>query len=217
MVKSVILIVVDHKSNRDLLEKTLRKYYEVKVANDADSLNQAFDLGIFDGASVTRLRKQLKDHREKGTTLFQPILLVSSRQDIGIVTGQLWQCIDEIIYSPLERKELLARVEVLIRAHNYSVELAELYANAKANATLEERQRLARELHDSVNQMLFSASALAQTLPQLQKKDPERARDCNLKKSLNSTALLYPRYARFYWRCDRVIYYVWVSKNCLIN
>lgn len=176
MAKSVILIVVDQKGNRELLEKTLTKYYKVKVSNGEEGLDQPFDLGIFDGASVTRLRKQLKAHREKEAPLFQPILLVSSRQDIGIVTGQLWQSIDEIIFSPIERKELLARVEVLIRAHNYSVELAALYANAKDSATLEERQRLARELHDSVNQMLFSASALAQTLPQLQKKDPERAR-----------------------------------------
>lgn len=176
MAKSIILIIVDQKGNRELLEKTLTKYYEVKVGSDGSSLDERFDLGIFDGASVTRLRKQLKAHREKEATLFQPILLVSSRQDIGIVTSQLWQYIDEIIFSPIERKELFARVEVLIRAHNYSVELAALYANAKDNATQEERRRLARELHDSVTQMLFSASVLAQTVPQLQKKDPERAR-----------------------------------------
>jgi len=176
MAKSVILIIVDQKGNRELLEKTLAKYYEVKVGSDESSFDEPFDLGIFDGASITRLRKQLKAHREKESSLFQPILLVSSRQDVGIVTSKLWQQIDEIIVSPIERKELLARVEVLIRAHNYSVELAGLYANARDNATLEERKRLARELHDSVNQMLFSASALAQTLPHVQKKDPERAR-----------------------------------------
>jgi signal transduction histidine kinase len=176
MAQGVILIVVDHKSNRDLLEKTLKKYYTVQITNAEDSLKQEFDLGIFDGAALNRLRKQIKAHREKKSDLFQPILLVSSRQDIGIVTGQLWQSIDEIIFSPIEKKELLARVEVLLRTHNYSVELARLYQNAREQATYDERQRLARELHDSVTQMIYSSSILAQALPRLQETDPERAR-----------------------------------------
>lgn len=175
MAQGVILIIVDHKSNRDLLEKTLKKYYEVRVFNTEDSLEQEFDLAIFDGASLNRLRKEIKAHRELKTNLFQPILLVSSRQDIGIVTGQLWQSIDEIIFSPIEKNELLARVEVLLRTHNYSVELARLYQGAREQAAFDERQRLARELHDSVTQMIYSASILAQTLPRLQETDPERA------------------------------------------
>lgn len=176
MARSVVLVVVDHKSNRDLLEKTLQRYYDVKVSNAADSLDQYFDLGIFDGVSLNRLRKQIKIHRAVETGLFQPILLVSSRQDIGIVTGHLWQSIDEIIFTPIQKKELLARVEVLLRAHNYSVELKRLNTNVKENAIFEERRRLARELHDSVTQMIFSASTLAQTIPQIQKSNPERAK-----------------------------------------
>ncbi len=39
-------------------------------------------------------------------------------------------------------------------------------------ATLEERERLARELHDSVTQTLFSASVLAQASPRMVDKDP---------------------------------------------
>jgi PAS domain S-box-containing protein len=39
-------------------------------------------------------------------------------------------------------------------------------------ATLEERERLARELHDAVTQTLFSAGVLAQALPLMLKKDP---------------------------------------------
>ncbi len=40
-----------------------------------------------------------------------------------------------------------------------------LYKQSKTIATLEERQRLARELHDSVTQTLFSASIIADALP----------------------------------------------------
>lgn len=42
-------------------------------------------------------------------------------------------------------------------------------------ATLEERHRLARELHDSVTQMLFSATALAESIPGAARRDPAEA------------------------------------------
>jgi PAS domain S-box-containing protein len=44
------------------------------------------------------------------------------------------------------------------------------------SAVLEERERLARELHDSVTQTLFSASLLADTTPRIWEKDPTTAR-----------------------------------------
>jgi signal transduction histidine kinase len=41
----------------------------------------------------------------------------------------------------------------------------------------EERNRLARDLHDSVTQVLFSASLVAEVLPQIWRRDPELARE----------------------------------------
>ena len=53
---------------------------------------------------------------------------------------------------------------------------AELYEHAQALAVLEERQRLARNLHDAVNQSLFSAGLIAEVLPRLWDRDQEEAR-----------------------------------------
>ncbi|KAF0107981.1 MAG: Uncharacterized protein FD146_1279 [Anaerolineaceae bacterium] len=53
---------------------------------------------------------------------------------------------------------------------------AELYGQAQALAVLEERQRLARNLHDAVNQALFSAGLIAEVLPRLWERDQEDAR-----------------------------------------
>lgn len=44
-------------------------------------------------------------------------------------------------------------------------------------AVLEERQRMARELHDSVNQMLFAASTLSDLLPMAIQRKPEKVED----------------------------------------
>lgn len=53
---------------------------------------------------------------------------------------------------------------------------AELYEQARALAALEERQRLARNLHDAVNQSLFSAGLIAEVLPRLWERDPVEGR-----------------------------------------
>jgi signal transduction histidine kinase len=55
-------------------------------------------------------------------------------------------------------------------------ELLRLYEQAQQTAQLEERQRLARELHDAVTQTLFSGSLIADVLPRLWERDPAEAR-----------------------------------------
>ncbi len=57
-----------------------------------------------------------------------------------------------------------------------AIENARLYEQAQEAAAIEERQRLARELHDAVTQTLFSASIIADILPRLWDADPQEAR-----------------------------------------
>ncbi|MGD2049612.1 MAG: histidine kinase, partial [Chloroflexota bacterium] len=52
---------------------------------------------------------------------------------------------------------------------------AQLLDQAQALVATEERNRLARDLHDSVTQVLFSASLVAEVLPQIWRRDPEMA------------------------------------------
>jgi two-component system nitrate/nitrite sensor histidine kinase NarX len=53
---------------------------------------------------------------------------------------------------------------------------AELYKDAQTLAVLEERQKLARNLHDAINQSLFSAGLIAEVLPRLWEREPDEAR-----------------------------------------
>lgn len=53
---------------------------------------------------------------------------------------------------------------------------AELYEHAHMLAALQERQRLARNLHDAVNQSLFSAGLIAEVLPRLWERNPSEGR-----------------------------------------
>ncbi|MCI0398654.1 MAG: PAS domain-containing sensor histidine kinase [Chloroflexi bacterium] len=53
---------------------------------------------------------------------------------------------------------------------------AQLYEQAQTLATLQERQRLAQNLHDAVNQSLFSAGLIAEVLPRLWEQNPAEGR-----------------------------------------
>jgi GAF domain-containing protein/HAMP domain-containing protein/anti-sigma regulatory factor (Ser/Thr protein kinase) len=57
-----------------------------------------------------------------------------------------------------------------------ALENARLYGQAQQLAVMEERGRLARELHDAVTQTLFSASLIAEALPDLWEGDQEEGR-----------------------------------------
>jgi signal transduction histidine kinase len=65
-------------------------------------------------------------------------------------------------------------LEALGQRAALAIENARLYERAQEAAVLEERQRLARELHDAVTQTLFAASLIAETLPSVWRMNHER-------------------------------------------
>jgi two-component system nitrate/nitrite sensor histidine kinase NarX len=67
-------------------------------------------------------------------------------------------------------------VAALASSASVAIENARLFRRAQTLAALDERQRLAWDLHDGVNQSLFSASLIAEVLPRLWQQDPERGR-----------------------------------------
>ncbi len=58
-----------------------------------------------------------------------------------------------------------------------AIKNAHLYTQAQEVAALKERQRLARDLHDAVSQTLWSASLLADVLPELWEVDPQEGKE----------------------------------------
>jgi signal transduction histidine kinase len=63
-------------------------------------------------------------------------------------------------------------VVALAQRAGLAIHNARLFEQAPLVATAEERQRLARELHDAVTQTLFSASLIAEVLPRIWQRDP---------------------------------------------
>src|SRR5947208_701046 len=76
-------------------------------------------------------------------------------------------------FGPADEQRLWA-LAALVGA---AVRQARLAAEGQRLAVVEERQKLARELHDSVTQSLFSASLLAQAAQSLWGRDPQKAKE----------------------------------------
>jgi PAS domain S-box-containing protein len=71
-------------------------------------------------------------------------------------------------FDPLHAERLRAFADQAAVA----IENARLYKQAQELATLQERQRLARDLHDAVSQTLWTASLIADVLPAVWAEDP---------------------------------------------
>jgi signal transduction histidine kinase len=67
-------------------------------------------------------------------------------------------------------------IETLAAHAAIALENARLYERSRELSTVEERKRLARELHDSVTQTLFSIGLTVEAASSLVERDPERAR-----------------------------------------
>ncbi len=85
-----------------------------------------------------------------------------------IIEEQVEHCI-AFYYTELKAfsEEELGLAVALADQAALAIENARLQERAKELAVVEERQRLARDLHDAVSQTLFSASLIAETLPDL--------------------------------------------------
>ncbi len=81
------------------------------------------------------------------------------------------------IAASISSKEFLLQQDDLVERMAFDLanlnQVATLYDQALVLAAVNERSRLARDLHDSVTQVLFSATLVADVLPQIWRRDPE--------------------------------------------
>lgn len=128
---------------------------------------------VFNGKSLLSI-SNLHDDTQLPATVrqsgFQSYLGVKIQDTLGSLLGILSIFGDTDDQLSKEESTLLISIADHI---GLAVENVRLRRQAEETAVLEDRQRLARELHDSVNQSLFSASVIAETLPRLWERKPD--------------------------------------------
>ncbi|HEX2203405.1 MAG TPA: ATP-binding protein, partial [Longimicrobium sp.] len=146
-----ILLLLDHPENRALLAAELERDHALVPAGDDGALDGAFDLCIVDGRSLDRLEERVRRRKEGERPTFLPVLLVTSRPGVKMITRHLWRSVDELIVTPIEKPELRARVAILLRARALSLELEGRAEEARAMAAALEAQT--RELRWTAEQL----------------------------------------------------------------
>lgn len=87
-----------------------------------------------------------------------PIIIITSRDDRDFAESAVRMGVqDYLLKGKVNRGHLT-------RAIFYAIERKRAFEQAQHLAAFEERQRLARDLHDSVSQTLFSATMIAETM-----------------------------------------------------
>ncbi|GAA6622057.1 ATP-binding protein [Scytonema sp. NUACC26] len=150
-----ILLLLEHQENRRLLAQWLKTRYEV-IVPDVDTLQgkisalwqQSFDLCILCGVTLEGINQQIQERRNTESPVLLPFLLVTPRQSVGMRTRYLWQNVDELIITPIQKLELLSRIEVLLRLRFLSKEL--LATNKRLLMEIEQRRCLETEIRSSL-------------------------------------------------------------------
>lgn len=118
-----ILFLLENKKNRDLLAAWLEMRYDVVQFDGETSLDAPFDLCLIDGPMLDRTWREVQARKKLEQPVFLPFVLITTRKDVDMVTRHLWQATDELILAPIEKIELQARVEVLLRTRRLSLDL----------------------------------------------------------------------------------------------
>ncbi len=116
---SRILILLENPENRRLLAEMLGPSHELLT----EPSEAAFDLAIVDAPALKIHTPFLSARKQEEEPVLVPLLLVASRQNIAIFGHSLMSIVDEVVLTPVEKLELSARLEMLLRARRLSLEL----------------------------------------------------------------------------------------------
>jgi signal transduction histidine kinase/DNA-binding response OmpR family regulator len=117
------------------------------------------------------MRVVRKRGNEEGTTppiqrISAPIIL--QELEIGVIEVYSQE-------SEMDRFAQVDRLKAFAAQAAIAIQNSRLYLESQELATFQERQRLARELHDSVSQTLFSSQTMAEAALRQWKTNPEKA------------------------------------------
>lgn len=104
------------------------------------------------------------------------VLNVESEQSISEADAEGYETIADQLGVAIDNARLFAEIRSALEQARLLYESSQrinlLYERGQQIAVLQERQRLARELHDSVTQLIFSVTLIAQSISPAWRRDP---------------------------------------------
>ncbi len=116
-----VLLLLSEPEGARVLADMLSRGRRVIVADSESALEGPFALGVVDGPALHRFGRRIAERKRADSPAFLPFLLVTTPQDVPLFARFLWTAVDELIQTPVQTPELLARVDVLLRARDASL------------------------------------------------------------------------------------------------
>ena len=155
LVRERILVLLDGEQNRRLLTTVLSDRYEVysDLNHEHSRMPEGpFDLCMLDGVSLNRHQVWLSSIRHNLDPLYFPVLLLADKSETSHLARGLWQIVDDVLLRPVDRLELVTRVQSLLRTRAMSLRAHRMFG------LYEQEARIARRLQ---------AAAVPNAFPQL--------------------------------------------------
>lgn len=115
-----VLLLLEREANERALRTWAPSWFEF-LEGTPTSIPETFDLCIVDEPSFGPASATLQQRKEEAKPAFLPILFVANSPDVA--DSEIWRYVDEVIQSPIQKRNLQGRIEVLLRARESSVEL----------------------------------------------------------------------------------------------
>ncbi|GAB4329345.1 MAG: hypothetical protein Kow0037_04380 [Calditrichia bacterium] len=122
-----LLILIEIRQNRKLIREFLDDDFRILSGAPTGELLEFADLVIADGPSLKKSGEDLQACKDHHQEKFLPVLAIIQKKDVQLVTASLWKYVDELIFMPIEKIELLARIRILLRARRLSQEVNDKY------------------------------------------------------------------------------------------
>ncbi len=159
-----VLVLFENQQNASLLGDLLDAagYSVTSDFPDADTSSRRvaeFDLCVLDGPSLNRYWDELRAAQAEQQPVPLPVLLLTDRNDVGLVTRDLWHVVDDVVQRPVDKLALRARIETLVRSRRLALQvrrLAGMYEHERHIAQRFQEAALPRALPE-VSGLTFSA------------------------------------------------------------
>ncbi|TAJ94202.1 MAG: PAS domain S-box protein [Gammaproteobacteria bacterium] len=153
------ILLLSHKESaaRRQLVELLGVDHEVVEASGAEALAEPFDLGIIDVAGLEQFWREVRLRKIREQPDFLPFLLLTAREEHEPPEEQMRYVIDDLIFTPIEPRELRFRLHNLLSARQHALVL-ERDIRARAQG-LSESERRYREFMESLPVAAYAVDA----------------------------------------------------------
>jgi signal transduction histidine kinase len=120
---SSVAVVVEHAESLRMLQDALSRVPEISIVDDPQFASDV-DLYILDWPSLVRIQERVRARRMAEGQALLPCLMLATRPGEHAQPGAPWDLVDDVINTPIDPTELTGRVQMLLRARQFSLRAA---------------------------------------------------------------------------------------------